>query len=351
MGVIELLWGIGCGLLCLIPGWNVGLSLLVSVYVQHSSLYALVVGLIVGTIVECRINSSNIYGSIFCYNFNISKSIKIRLSKEVIKWKSFIWVIGIIIGLLSPAIYRGTPFYTSLFVIIILSGAELKKNLYPSILWLIIVQVLNGVLEAMAIENNIVVIGTMIYTLPACFNAKVNPNLSLKVGNVNHIYTPNLGSIGVAGLLSIVSPGISPSVISAHIDQNISKTTIINSYLNTILCNVLIESFAYGQLVKGNSVGKSLLSIYSNYVSYSSIVLVIIALIVAYIISLGINNIYPADINPYIISGVGLLSLIVLTGIWALPLVGLTYILWHINKKLNISSGSAQGLSYVSLVL
>lgn len=344
--VIELIWGLLCGSLVLIPGVNVGVVMLCTVPVQGSSVYALFVGLILESIVNTRISSNNLYGAIYNYRFEGSVCSKRKLSVEVIKWKIVSMIFGVILGLIFPPVIGGIPFLTIVLSLIVMCEQK-EGSVWLTLVWLLGVQ---GLVHFLSHINGsgILLIGTMLYTIPTCFNYKSRPAIEGGVGGTA-LAVPSFGSILVSTFLSILSPGVSPNLISTYIDSK-SRCSVMSSYMNALLCNFLIESFAVGQLIRGNSIGKSLLSIYSNYITIYSLLGLLVVISISVYVGIWVNNIYPPDVNPYIVSLVGVVTLVVVSGIWAPVLGAISIGVYFLTKRLALPP-SIQGLSYVALVL
>lgn len=342
---MEVLWGLICAMLCLLPGWGVGMSALVSNLVPGSGLYAIAGGLIINSVLEARsgAGSGNIYLGVFNYRLGVDEQ---KFGEALINWKTIVWVVGIIVGLLLPPLLGGSGlFATALGFLIVVSNSG-KDGWWKAIVWLCGVTVLMSVCTIANLSSPVLVIGLILFVIPAVGTVPSGVAVVL-----DGYYSPNWLSLIGASLLSILTPGVSPQAMTTIVER---RSGIFTAYLTTAVVETFIEAIAVGQLVIGGGVGKALVTAYAIVPSVWAAALSVGVVIICRQLALAVNARWSGGIAiegqlRFWASCVGVVAVVILAGIWALALIPLGLIINHCFGR-TLEPG-IKGLTFISLLI
>jgi len=349
---MAILWGIICGFLCLLPGWGVGLSALLSVIVPGSGLYAIVVGLILNSIVEARVcnsSSGNIYAGVVG-DLEVNSCNEQSLGNSLIIWKTGLWIVGVLGGLLLPPILGGSGLFITCLVFIVLLGT-LGDKWWTGIVWVCAVTVLMSICEIAGISDPVTVIGLSLFVIP---NIAVTHSVVDSSSVAGNAY-PNILTLIWGSILAIAAPGVSPQAISTMVEARAGRMT---AYMTTAVIEVLIEGIALGQIFKGGELGKALISSYviepNVWVLVSSCALALCVGFIALTLNNSLGNsslgLYNKSNAKFIASIVGVVGLMVFTGPWAFVFIPLGLAINAFIGSL-LPDPSVRGLTFISLLV
>lgn len=342
---MAIVWGIICGMLCLLPGWGVGLSALLSLIVPGSGLYAIVVGLIINSIVEARVGNSS-SGNIYAGVVGDVGNGGVELGNQLIIWKTIVWIVGVVVGLLLPPILGGGGIFVTALILVIMLGS-LGDKWWTGVVWVCAVTVLMSVCQVAGIGDPVTVIGLSLFVIP---NIAVSHSSNIPLGNA----FPNILTLIWGTLVAVAAPGVSPQSIVSVIDGRAGRMT---AYITTAVVEVLVEGIGLAQIYKGGTLGKALISSYviapNVWVLVSTCAL---ALCVGFI-GLQLNNslgssvgLYSESSAKFIGTVVGVIGLVIFTGPWALLFIPLGFAITTFIGSL-LPDPSIRGLTFISLLV
>lgn len=344
--MVEIIWGALCGLLCLLPGWGVGLSALVSLVVPESAAYAIISGLIVNSIVEARVGNSS-SGNIYAGVMDIESGAEVELGNQLILCKCICWIIGVSAAMIFPfgSTGGGLMFVTYLMLIILLG--TLREKWWTGIAWISAVAVLMSICTAVGVNDPITVIGLSLFVIP---NIAVKSSSNLPLGHAIPNFITLIGGTAIA----MIAPGVSPQAITTMLGKREGR---MSEYITTAVVESLIEAIGLAVAYGGGSLGKAIITSYviapNSWMLVSSCLLAIVVSYLALSVNNGMgesNSFYSESNVKFLGSIIGVVGLILLTGVWAVVFIPLGLAITGFIGRL-LPDPSARGLTFISLLL
>lgn len=317
--------GVLISLTTLIPGWGTGLALTLTTLYPNTGLPILCSSLILNTIPE-GLNSEtsgNSYGVIF------NERLKLNQIKTLITWKAICWISGLGIGLYYPP-FLGNGNVTLSFIILVAILSKYKNNIkILAISYVLSVATLLKILNFIHVPNPIIVVSLLLFVIPNGLKVK---KIKRKVNLEEEIYQqnvePNILVILWSTLWGLFAPGVSPQAISSQFNKELNSTT---RYISLLCLEPLIEGIGLAQAYKGETLGKTLVSSYvilpDFKVLITSVGIIIFMSLLAYWLIDNVNFDYSN--TELTASAVGIIGLIVMTHLWAMPLILLSLIIYY----------------------
>lgn len=337
---MEILWGIVCGLGCIIPGWGLGLSLVLAMLgPEGSGVYAIASGIVFNSCIEAE--SPVFSGSLYTGNFNYKLEIDhAELFELILRYKVIAWVIALTLGVVIGRVGSGGSLTVTWFLVVFLLHRQ-GKNWNQCIGWIIGVKSLVYLISEVAqLDQSITIVGIVLFVLPSVFNGEDYSIEGMAIDG-----SPNWVTVWWSSLLSLGAPGVSPAAVTSSLEKVDGFTT---AYLSTLVVEVVIEGFALGQSFNGGNVGKALMSTATimpgAWVLGFSVGVFFVSTAVAIWL-------YPhlRYVKMNFVAGVvGALTLVLLCELWAIPLAIIGFLLAMQGRGLK---GSTKGLTFVGLLI
>ena len=338
---MELLNGLGLGLLCLIPGISIGHVSLSKNWIGALS------GLLISVIVEGAAPRAS--GNEGLLALNINDNFSNNEIKEVATAKIVSLMLGLCIGFFLPWSIRGgghSFISLGMGVLFIFLIAPKVKSWWMFLLWAIIISCIG---LASPRENGALFISSAVYIIPGVLRSRriaaTVPQMGTQ-GDANINYFQGI----IAALVSSIAPGISPRVVS----MVLNPLPTLGSISSMIIGETMLEGLAIGNLQKGAS-GKSIVAplIGANQFNLGLFILVVFlsgAAIWA-LLTLGADKLYKSApiITQIISSALNVGLLLILNPLNALICIGLGFGAYFVAEKAELPI-EANSLVFLSIM-
>jgi hypothetical protein len=236
--------GIIISLIVLIPGFGISQAVLIGYSKPETIPYIIASGLILNSFKECSLPSisSNIGA------MSIESSISINEHKyfnTLISWKVLCWFIGIGLSYFMPITML--PKEVSIIICFIILASLRLKELPSAIFWLILVSLI--FIWTKDSNNQIVIVNILLFNISNIFT----PTNKVKHKTINYVPV-NTFLLVISSWISLVSPGISPSLITSRLGKSFLSTLLTATCIETV-----IESCGLGLITRHLSNGKSII--------------------------------------------------------------------------------------------
>lgn len=316
---MQFILGIIAGLVILVPGFSVIQSIKIGELFGANNIITIFVAHIVGTIKDCNyIAGSDNYPLIAASNFT-----KTELNSVLIT-KICVCITGILVGL-GLGVILPTATGSILFTLIIggllvfTSSDPIQAAMYVCSCGVFFF-ICNNITTDLVLVGGICILG-----IPATIKAITSSNTDAESGpdEVNPIV------LSIGSVVALFTPGVSSSALLSTLGSQ--------SALTALMTDIFIDAIALGLLITNVESGKSIISMASSYADIGTAFAVIVAIALAFVITITINPFYVEIIPQEIFLGssliMNLVILVMTIGVWAIPLLALGFAIDLIGSK------------------
>lgn len=344
---MELLYGIVCGLLIIVPGWGLALSLIVASAVPGSEQFALISGLLFSSYKESYITNSS-GGNAYLLSGVELKTDPRELCKTLLNSKAIVMIVSLVIGIYMPPIIGTSKLLSIIIAFYLIARIKTTTGIGGAIIWVTIINILVSVWLVHITTMPITILGVMIFSIPQALQG-IQLNLGNDQENNTHL-TVDYGSIGLASAVSLATPGISPHAICQLGSPN--STLILKNYVSIAALEGVIEAFSLAQVSRyGEGSSRALAPLFCgtvNPLKCIACIIIVVLILKNILVQYNIYNIEEYSLK-YIALGVSVIYLVVEIGLLlGLGVIIVGIILSSILSK--IVPPSAYGLTYITLI-